>query len=238
MEIQKITPITALEYNAYHINTISKKYPVLRNKSKAPTFALTYQGTYRTLMNNCGFSEEEAKQIEDNYHKMYQVSDQWVKQKLEQACKDGYVTLAFGLRLKTPILAKSILGNRVTLREAEKEARTAGNALSGQSYGLLTNRAMIATMERVWSSIYRYDIEPCGMIHDALYFIIKHDIDVIHWFNQVLIEEMQWQELPEIKHDKIKLGANLELYKDSWATGIELENNISKESLKEILNHE
>ena len=36
------------------------------------------------------------------------------------------------------------------MNEASQEARTAGNALSGQSYGLLNNRAIIAFMKKVW----------------------------------------------------------------------------------------
>ena len=36
----------------------------LRQDSKAPTFALTYQGTYITLMNKCGFPEPKARAIE------------------------------------------------------------------------------------------------------------------------------------------------------------------------------
>ena len=42
------------------INSIANRYPKLRQMSKAPTFALTYQGTYVTLMTNLGFSEAVA----------------------------------------------------------------------------------------------------------------------------------------------------------------------------------
>lgn len=230
-----IEPITVQEYNVHHINSIEHLYKSLRNKSKAPTFALNYQGTYRTLMNNCGFSEEEAKTIEKNFHKMYKVSDQWVENKLQQACKDGFVSLAFGLKLRTPLLKKSILNTRVTLNQAEKEARTAGNALSGQSYGLLTNRAMIAVMRRVWNSLHRYDIHPCGMIHDAVYFTVKRDIDCVLWLNQVLIEEMEWQELPEIQHPEIKLGAELEIFNPDWSTPITIPNHADKDHVTKIL---
>lgn len=227
----KVEEITQREFNVHHVNSIGTLYKELRNKSKAPTFALTYAGTHHTLMKNCGFSKEEALQIEQNYHDLYQTSDKWVANKLAQACKDGYVTLAFGLKLRTPLLAKSILKTRVTLNQAEKEARTAGNAISGQSYGMLTNRAMIAVMKRVWDSEYRFAIHPCAMIHDALYFIVEEDADCIQWFNEVLIEEMQWQNLPELIHDSIHLGAELELFHPNWGTPIVIPNHANKETI-------
>ena len=37
------------------INSIQHKYKPLRGDSKAPTFLLTYGGTYMGLMKNCGF---------------------------------------------------------------------------------------------------------------------------------------------------------------------------------------
>ena len=39
--IESISLVTANEYNVAQINSISSKYKELRNKSKAPTFALT-----------------------------------------------------------------------------------------------------------------------------------------------------------------------------------------------------
>lgn len=212
------------------INSIKHKYPELRQLSKAPTFALTYGGTFHTLMKNCGFSKEEALSIEANYHELYSESDEWVKERLARACTDGYVELAFGLKLRTPLLKRSILGNRSTLYEAEAEARTAGNALSGQSYGLLNNRAAIAFMKRVHASKWKYDIKPVALIHDAIYLIIKDDIECVRWVNEALIEEMSWQELPEIKHDVVKLGAELDLY-PSWSKPITIPNGATEDQI-------
>lgn len=122
-------------------------------------------GTYHTLMNNCGFTEDEAKKIEANYHEMYKASDEWVANKIKLAEKQGYLDTAFGLRIRTPVLAKSILGNSKTPYLATAEARTIANAVSGQSYGLLTNRALNEFMERVWNSEYAMDIYPVATIH-------------------------------------------------------------------------
>ena len=64
--VKTVQQITSAEYNVAQINLIADKYPDLRSKSKAPSFACSYQGTWLTLMNNCGFSEEEAKAVEAN----------------------------------------------------------------------------------------------------------------------------------------------------------------------------
>jgi len=178
------------------------------------------------LMKNLGFDEATAKQIERNYHELYQVSDAWVQAKLDQASVDGYVTLAFGLRLRTPLLGQTLRGKRSTPYEAQAEGRTAGNAL-GQSYGLLNNRALNEFMTRVWGSRYKYDIKPIAMIHDSIYLLIKDDIDVVDWVNQTLINAMQWQELPELKHDKVKLGAELDIHYQNWSQPVTIPNNAS-----------
>ena len=232
--IDSLKEISAKEYNVAEINSIDELYPEYRKRSKAPTFLLTYQGTKIGLIKNCGFPEEEAKQIEQRYHEMYAESDAWVQEKLQQATKDGYVTLAFGLRLRTPLLAQSILNTTSTMNEASQEARTAGNALSGQSYGLLNNRAIIAFMKKVWTSKWRTDIKPVALIHDAIYLLIKDDIECVKWVNDNLIEEMSWQELPEIQHPDVHLGAELDIYYPTWNNAITLPNNISEEEILAI----
>ncbi|MEE3419454.1 MAG: DNA polymerase, partial [Methanosphaera sp.] len=73
------------------INSIKARYPELRQKSKSITFCLTYSGTKYALMQECGLSEEDAIQAESRYHELYKVSDQWVKDHVNKACKEGYV---------------------------------------------------------------------------------------------------------------------------------------------------
>lgn len=177
---------------------------------------------------------EEAKAIEEKYHELYKVSDQWVQDKLEQAKKDGYVTCAFGLKLRTPLLKTAVTSGNNALREAQAEARTAGNAL-GQSWCLLNLRAANEVMEKVWNSEYRYDILPCCSIHDASYFFIRDNIKILEWFNKVLINAMRWQEHPDIQHDQVKLGAELEVFYPDWAHGIDIPNDATKEQIREVL---
>jgi DNA polymerase-1 len=215
------------------INSIEQMYPKLRQKSKGPTFALTYQGTWKTLVNNLGLSENEAKSIEANYHILYTASDTWVHERLREATHVGYITVAFGLRVRTPILGQTILGARTTPYAAQAEGRTAGNAL-GQSYGLLNNRAGIEFHARLMAAPYRLDIFPISQIHDAGYFLIRESLEVTEWFNTNYVECMEWQELPEIQHDEVKLGGSIEVYYPNWGVKTTLPNRATQQEIKEL----
>lgn len=215
------------------VNSIAKTHGDLRQLSKAPTFALTYQGTWVTLVRNVGFSKELAQSIEANYHELYKVSDEYVQSRLKQACSDGYVDVAFGLRLRTPLLSQVDYDYLEMMPAAAAESRTAGNAL-GQSYGLLNNRAAVAFMKKVWASEFRYDILPVALIHDAIYLHIRDDIRVVKFVNDNLIKEMQWQELPEIQHETVKIGAALDIFWPNWANAITIENNSTEQEIIDI----
>lgn len=213
------------------INSIQEKYKALRYESKAPTFALTYQGTYMTLMKNLGWSMEKAKEIERRYHELYAVSDKWVADKLDQASRDGYVTVAFGLRVRTPLLKQVIRGTSKTPYEAEAEGRTAGNAL-GQSWCLLNSRASAEFMGKVRKSQHRLSIRPCAHIHDAQYMLVRDDIDVVMFANKHLVKAVQWQDHPDIAHDEVKLGGEFSIFWPDWGHDITIPNNASEEEIR------
>jgi DNA polymerase-1 len=204
-----------------------------RQESKAPTFLLTYGGTYMGMMSNLGWTEEKSKRIEANYHQLYVVSDQYVQAKLNQASKDGYVTVAFGLRLRTPLLKQVIFGSSRMPYQAAAEGRTAGNAL-GQSYCMLTMRAMVDFMKKVWASPYKLDIKPCAIIHDANYVLFREDPVIAEWVNRELITSMQWDGLPEVQHPTVKLGASLEIYWPNWANPITLPNGATAAEIVKV----
>jgi DNA polymerase-1 len=215
------------------VNATTATHKHWRQLSKAPTFLLTYGGTFHGLMNNCGFDMPTAKAIEKSYHELYVESDQYVESRLQQAAIEGYVDCAFGLRVRTPLLARTILNNSKTPYEAAAESRTAGNAL-GQSWCQLNNRAAIAFMERVWASEYRYDILPIAAIHDANYFLVRNKVEVVKYVNDHYIHEMFWQDNPEIAHDSVHLGGELDVCLDSWASPVTIPNHASSETIKDI----
>lgn len=195
---------------------------------------VTYQGTWATLVKNCGFTPKVAKEIEARYHDLYQVSTQWVQAKLDKASKDGYVTAAFGLRVRTPLLSQVVRGTRSTPHEAEAEGRTAGNAL-GQSYCLLNSRAWVATMEIVRESEFAEDIRPCAQIHDAGYALVRDDLPALMFLNKHLVREVNWNADPEIYHPQVGLGGKLGIFYPTWVTEVEIPNNATADEIIAIV---
>ncbi len=220
-----------IEDTVKSINLIKNLYPDERQDGKTPTFLLTYGGTYIGMIAKCGFSKAVALQIEQRYHDLYAESDQWVAERLKEASQCGYITAAFGLRVRTPLLSQVILGNRATPFEAEAEGRTAGNAL-GQSWCLLNSRASIEFMRKVRAGKYRTKIRPIAHIHDAQYYLIPDDIEVLMYVNKHLVKAVEWQEHPAIAHDQVKLGGELAIYYPNWATEIELPNAANENTIR------
>ncbi len=186
------------------------------------------------MVKNLGWSEDKAKKVEANYHKLYAASTAWVKARIAEASKVGYSEAAFGLRIRTPLLAQTMLGMSSTPKEAEAEARTLGNAISGQSYGLLNSRAMNVVMENVRNSKYKYDILPVAQIHDAGYYLIRDDIEVVEYANKLITSSMAWQDLSEIQQDQVKLSAELDLYYPDWSNPITLPSNADASEIRRL----
>ena len=222
-----------IEDTVESINSIEDKYPELRQKSKGPTFALTYSGTWHTLVTNIGIEKKEAQLIERQYHDLYSVSDIFTQKNIDFAGKHGYMECAFGLRIKCPLLATTVHNTTLTPYAAVAEARSANNAVT-QSWGMLINRALIATNNILEQSDMVYDIYPINTIHDAAYFLVKDDPMSVKFLNDTLIKEMQWNAHPSIFSNEVKMEANLEIGK-SWDKQFTLPNNASIEKIKEII---
>jgi DNA polymerase-1 len=184
-------------------------------------------------MSNCGFSKEKAQMVESKYKQMYKVSIDYVNQKLEQATQDGYITVAFGLRVRTPLLAQTILNTGKTPKEAAAEGRTAGNAM-GQSYCMLNSRAAAKFMKKVRNSQHRFDIKPCAHIHDAQYYLVRDgSYDSLVYINNHLPKEVAWQNDPEIYHDQVKLSGSCEIYYPNWNHGFDIPNGATVPTIKD-----
>jgi len=214
------------------INSIEKKYPELRRRSKGPTFALQYMGTAYTLHKRTGFPMDQAQQIEKAFKELYKVSEDFNRQNKTLMEDNGHVECAFGLKLRTPIISKCVLGNSSTPYEADKEARSANNAIT-QSWGMLLNRAMNATNDRIEASGYSSYILPCNMIHDAGYFLVKHEARYIQFLNDVLIQEMQWNDDDLIRSKDVPMKASLELGK-SWDSLVPLHNHATQKEINDV----
>lgn len=146
------------------LSKLKDEYKEDRSKSKRISFALQYGGSTATLVKNCGFSQDEAQSIYDNYHKLYKTSTEFKQKALKLAEKQGYVTGAFGLRVRTPMLKRSVCGLKITPKEVEAEGRTAANAIM-QSWCNLNTRSASEFMNLVRNSKYSTDIKICAEIH-------------------------------------------------------------------------
>ena len=217
--------------NVDEVNSIKKDFPEIRQKAKAPSFALQYNGTWRTIQRTLGCSPKKAQEIEMNYKKLYPGLEEFSRKNMEHAQKYGYVKCAFGLKLRTPRLANAY-GRELT-PEQETEGRSCSNAVT-QSWGMLINRAAIEFREIIENSEYRDSIRLVNCIHDALYIAVKNDVDVIKFANDTLIKCMLWQEDPLIASLEVKMGAELDLGK-SWDKQYTLPNNATREEIIEFL---
>ena len=186
-----------------------------------------------TMMTNLGWDEDKSKSVEGNYQKLYQESMEYKKQRIAECAGYGYTTVAFGLRVRTPLLHRVILDSSVTPFAAAAEGRTVGNAM-GQSYGLLNNRACNWVMERVRKSEFALDIKPSAQIHDAIYFRVSDNLDALKYLNDLVGEAMSWQDLDEIKHDKVGLSGEIDIFYPSWNDAFTIPNNVSKQDIIDI----
>jgi DNA polymerase I len=232
--IDAVSEVSAIEHDVARINSIADLYKPQRQDSKMPTFLLTYGGTHIGMMAQGNFTLEKALQIDARYHELYRVSDEWVAARLEEASKVGYVTVAFGLRLRTPLLHQVVRGTRATPYEAEAEGRTAGNAL-GQSWCLLNSRALTEFMRTVRKGEHRLKIRPISQIHDASYFLIPDDIEVLRYVNEHLVKAVEWQDHPAIAHDTVKLGGELGVFYPSWSHEAVIPNGATEEQVLDAI---
>ena len=236
LKLPKEFYISELEREPYireQLEIIKRNYSSDRSLSKPVTFALQYFAKYTTLVRNSGFSIDEARKIEDNYHTLYEVSTEYKNKRILEGAKQGYVVTAFGLRLRTPVMRQTVLGAKATPYEAEAEGRTAGNAMF-QSYCMLNSRAANEFMEGVRTSEYKHDILACAQIHDASYYLIRADVKILKHVNDNLVKAAYWQELPEIKHPEVTLGGTLGVFHPSWEKEHEVPKYASIEELLEF----
>ena len=160
---------------------------------------------------------------------------EWVTARIDQAAIDGYATGAFGLRIRTPVLAQVVMGNSRTPQEAQAEARTLGNAISGQSYGLLNNTSSVRFLKRVRAHPeYRLKVRPCAHIHDAQYMYAKDDFALLAWINKYLIKEMAWQDLPELQCAGLNISSSLDVFYPNWSQDFTIKNGMNQEEIKQL----
>ena len=63
---------------------------------------------------------------------------------------------------------------------------------------------------------------------------MKNCPKVVEWVNRALIEEMSWQELPELQHPTVKLGAALDIFYPTWANPVTLPVAANEDTIRAV----
>lgn len=213
------------------VNMIKKDFPDIRAKAKAPSFSLQYGGGPGKIQRLLACSKDRAKQVYDAYHNLYSGLAVFAKQNEMHARNKGYVTCAFGLRLRTPVLKREAAKERLS-EAGSSEARSSSNAVT-QSWGMLTNRAIAEFEEIIKNSEFSKQVRFCNTIHDAIYLLVKKDPKVVKFVNDTLIKCMEWQE-GIVKSEEVKLGAELDIG-ISWDKQYTLSNWMSEEDIEKFM---
>ena len=227
--VAKHSQASSKEEQVEIINSIQHLHKDIRQKAKPCGFLLQYGGTNKGLEANLGFTPEEAKSIYEGYCELYAKTIEWTNEHLELAKVNGYVEVAFGLKVRTPILKA-----KPDSSLAASEGRTAGNAL-GQSWGLLNDRALNEVMTKVDELGLTTSILPVGKVHDCGYYLVKNDIALIEILNKLCVQAAKWQEHPVIVDDDVHLSGQLDLFYPSWATPITLPEECDENCLIETV---
>ena len=224
-----------IERTVESINSIPKLFKDVRRDGKPVTFLLAYGGTPYGLQTTCGFPEMVAHKVYGNFLEMNQVTIAWQEDKMYEACDKGYVTLAYGLRLRTPALALCVFGSAYLPQDARQQAKTATNALC-QSYSQITGRASIKVFDEINASKYRGRAFQLCDIYDCLILAVPNTVEAIVFFNEMLVRIMtDISEVPELAHDVVKLEAELEVCYPDWSNPIEIPNGATAKEIKKII---
>jgi len=213
------------------INSVKKLAKDLRQESKTYTFGMNYGQLAPGMAKKQGIPLEKAEKIVQGYQDTYKVMIAWNESNKEFMNKNGYVRGCWGHKIKTPLIAMSVINSRITPSQVKAEFRTANNAIT-QSYGILTTVAGSRFQDLLEKSEFKYDIFLINQIHDAIYMIAKNEPEVIKWLNDNLISTMCIMDEPKLIDAPVKLEAELDIGK-SWDKQETLKNNISLSDVKE-----
>lgn len=94
--------------------------PLMRSRAKAVNFGIVYGIGAYSLAKDIGVTNKEAKNYIDSYLSHYSGVDEYMKNVVEKAKKDGYVETMYGRRRYLPELSA---GNHITRAFGERVAR-------------------------------------------------------------------------------------------------------------------
>lgn len=114
---QDIHTITASQVFGMPLEMVTS---IMRSRAKAVNFGIVYGIGAYSLAKDIGVSNKEAKQYIESYLAHYSGVDEYMKNTVEKAKKDGYVETMYGRRRYLPELSA---GNHMTRAFGERVAR-------------------------------------------------------------------------------------------------------------------
>lgn len=114
---QDIHTITASQVFGKPLEMVTS---IMRSRAKAVNFGIVYGIGAYSLAKDIGVSNKEAKQYIESYLAHYSGVDEYMKNTVEKAKKDGYVETMYGRRRYLPELSA---GNHMTRAFGERVAR-------------------------------------------------------------------------------------------------------------------
>ena len=160
-----IHTVTASEVFNMPIDLVT---PIMRSRAKAVNFGIVYGIGAFSLSKDIGVTRAEADSYIKNYLAFYKNIDLYMKNTIEQAKRDGFVTTLFGRRRYLPELASS---NRMLQAFGERVARNA--PVQGTAADII-KIAMINVYNRLKTE--KLDARLILQVHDELIVECRKDI--------------------------------------------------------------
>ncbi|MGE5307820.1 MAG: DNA polymerase I [Deltaproteobacteria bacterium] len=151
------------------VNGVEEKdvTPQMRDMAKAVNFGIVYGSTSFGLSKGLGISIEKAQQFIDAYFARYPGVQEWIREEIEAAERQGYVTTILGRRRYLP----EICSSNINIRQLAQ--RQAMNTPIQGSASDLIKCAMIQVQEQMKKKGFKGRM--LLQIHDELLFTVPKD---------------------------------------------------------------
>ncbi len=155
--------------------------PEMRSRAKAVNFGIVYGIGAFSLSKDIGVSRKEAERYIQEYLSLYAGIDRYLKEVVEQAKKDGYVTTMFGRRRYLPELSSSNHNLRAFGERVAKNMPIQGTAAD------IIKIAMIRVFDRLQKEHMKARL--ILQVHDEL--IVEAPVEEADKTARILSEEME-----------------------------------------------
>lgn len=142
-----------------------------RRSAKAVNFGLIYGMSAFGLAKQLGIARGTAKNYMDAYFARYPDIGRYLKDVVDSAKRDGFVTTVCGRHIPIPGINSS---NAIAAKASERQATNA--PMQGSSADIITN-AMLAIDEEISKNWAPGDIKMVLQVHDELVFDVRSELE-------------------------------------------------------------